>query len=718
MTKLSKGWFLHALLLAASFVILAWPIALNPGLVAGAVGAVVGTWIAEAMIARRYRVGVVGGTGVAIIVLGWLATRTVLASSLFATSVSPIVAIQFSEMLRWATVATGACVLLRGTALIFRVALAVEGTMAVAAVVATVSAHRDGMIARPLAVSDWFWRQGIDPVFAFLSLGIVAAMLLAGLLLHGRSRVRALIQLGLVFLLSLFMAKRINETALDVPQKNAVGGPLQKDKDDTDRNGGGGSNQQGQGKSNRPPPPNSDLPDADPKARSRPAAIVVFHRDATTSGGLYYFRSAAFSQFNGSRLVQATMPGVDPDARLDFPSGKRPVKGVPEGAVGRIEVATDVALLSHHNRIFTLTDAIEVAPKPNPDPARFSRAYQVVSSVLSADLGEFIELPAGHPAWDDQTWELYTELPRDERYHQLAARLQSRLKEDYNRSPLALALTVKQYLEETSTYSFSRKYQGSEPTGEFLFSEDRKGYCVHLAHAAAYLMRALGLPARVSAGYAVEEQNRGSGSALLIKNGDAHAWAELYLQGVGWVPIEISPEQTDVEPMPFEEKDLQQLLGEMARRESRTERTVVVNLPIMQILRAVWAAMPWFLLGLVLFAYGVKAWRLWAPAFSRRRPRVAYRAALDQLSAVGLTRAHGEHREGFASRIQGVAPSMAPLTAGLSGYVLGSVQAPEARAGAPLHRLADAVGAEIRRAVPMWRWLLGLANPISWWWSR
>ncbi|CAN0597428.1 unnamed protein product, partial [Laminaria digitata] len=170
-------------------------------------------------------------------------------------------------------------------------------------------------------------------------------------------------------------------------------------------------------------------------------------------------------------------------------------------------------------------------------------------------------------AWDERLWSHYAEIPHDERYHDLARRLQSGLREDYKSDPMALAFTIKRYLETKSTYSFQRKYVGKDPTAEFLFSEEKRGYCVHLAHSAAYLLRAVGVPTRVSAGYAVPASNLGRGSALLIKDGDAHAWAEIYLAGVGWVPIEVTPEKTDIEPPQFNEQDLQQLLGEMARQE-------------------------------------------------------------------------------------------------------------------------------------------------------
>src|SRR5690606_26724776 len=77
----------------------------------------------------------------------------------------------------------------------------------------------------------------------------------------------------------------------------------------------------------------------------------------------------------------------------------------------------------------------------------------------------------------------------------------------------------------------------------FLFG-DLTGYCVHFAHAAVFLMRAVGVPARVGTGYALPEANRQGGSALLLRNSDQHAWPEVYLGPGEPMP---SPAQTAVD---------------------------------------------------------------------------------------------------------------------------------------------------------------------------
>lgn len=68
---------------------------------------------------------------------------------------------------------------------------------------------------------------------------------------------------------------------------------------------------------------------------------------------------------------------------------------------------------------------------------------------------------------------------------------------------------------------------------EFLFSAKR-GFCEHYASAYVFLMRAAGIPARIVVGYQGGEFNR-SGNYISVRQFDAHAWAEIWLPGEGWV---------------------------------------------------------------------------------------------------------------------------------------------------------------------------------------
>lgn len=728
-TRTQLSLIVHAVLLAVAVGVFAWPIALPTGIAFGAIGAAYGVYLAEKAIQRRYRLPAILAAALGIVLLGRLMIYVFVAATWMSELITPVAALHFAEALRWGTVALALALSLRAISVRYRAALAIEGGVVVIAVATTVAAHRNGMIARPLEISDWFWTQGIDPVVAFLSVGLAGGLLLAGVLAYGRSPRRTIAQLAFVLILGIVLAFRIHGADLDDNDKEPPPGQAKNEQ----QGGGGGKGGQnggqgGQGQEQQQKQggfKQDDMPQpGGGNQHNRPAAIVVFHKDVMPSTGIFYFRHAAFSQFNGSRLVETTRSDVDEDLVRSFPVARQEVPGPKRDVTGRELVATDVALLTEHRRLFALIDPVEVSPMPNPEPARFRRAYGVVSSVITASFDDLLDTNAGDPNWSDDVWEYYTSVPKDPRYTKLAKELRAQIRSDYQRDPIALAMTVKRYLEENSTYSFKKNYEGEDdPTAAFLFSEEKKGYCVHLAHSAAYLLRALGVPSRVSAGYGVPAENLGGGSSLLIKQGDAHAWAEIFLEDIGWVPIEVTPEKTDVEPNNFNEKDLQQLLGEMARKEGRESSTPYQGPRLMDFIRAAMAWVPRILLAALALAYLWKFWRLFRPYFAgaKKQPIVAYRAALDRLSAAGILRAHGEPRERFAKRVGEVAPSFQPLTAKHVGVAFGSRDALRSVAsvdGKSLAQLSGRVGSEIRKKVPLWRWAIGLLNPISWLWSR
>lgn len=77
---------------------------------------------------------------------------------------------------------------------------------------------------------------------------------------------------------------------------------------------------------------------------------------------------------------------------------------------------------------------------------------------------------------------------------------------------------------------------GPEPVDEFLFGT-RRGFCEHYASSFVFLMRAAGVPARVVTGYLGGELNP-LGDYLIVRQSEAHAWAEVWLQGEGWVRVD------------------------------------------------------------------------------------------------------------------------------------------------------------------------------------
>ena len=100
-----------------------------------------------------------------------------------------------------------------------------------------------------------------------------------------------------------------------------------------------------------------------------------------------------------------------------------------------------------------------------------------------------------------------------------------------------------------------RTDNGKQDFLRYTLEQTKNGYDVHYATAATLMLRYLGVPARYVEGYYVSADDASkvkAGQTVKIKKKQAHAWAEYYLDGVGWIPFEVTPGYTD-------EKEEQQL---------------------------------------------------------------------------------------------------------------------------------------------------------------
>ena len=85
-------------------------------------------------------------------------------------------------------------------------------------------------------------------------------------------------------------------------------------------------------------------------------------------------------------------------------------------------------------------------------------------------------------------------------------------------------------------YTLEPPLLGPDSVDEFLFTT-KEGFCEHFASAFVFLMRAAGVPARVVTGYQGGDLNRFD-NIITVRQADAHAWAEVYLSGQGWVRVD------------------------------------------------------------------------------------------------------------------------------------------------------------------------------------
>lgn len=92
------------------------------------------------------------------------------------------------------------------------------------------------------------------------------------------------------------------------------------------------------------------------------------------------------------------------------------------------------------------------------------------------------------------------------------------------------------FRDQDFVYTLKPPLMPENPVDTFLF-DARRGFCEHYASATAFLLREAGIPARVIVGYQGGEYNRDL-NYWLIRQYDAHAWVEAYIEGTGWIRID------------------------------------------------------------------------------------------------------------------------------------------------------------------------------------
>ena len=104
--------------------------------------------------------------------------------------------------------------------------------------------------------------------------------------------------------------------------------------------------------------------------------------------------------------------------------------------------------------------------------------------------------------------------------------------------PSARVSAVVQYLQSNHRYSLSIRPGPGDPVSVFLLRK-LDAHCEYFASAAVILLRCVGVPARYVNGFYAHEA-AGDG-ATVVRQRDAHAWAEAWIDGAGWVTVEATP---------------------------------------------------------------------------------------------------------------------------------------------------------------------------------
>ena len=132
-----------------------------------------------------------------------------------------------------------------------------------------------------------------------------------------------------------------------------------------------------------------------------------------------------------------------------------------------------------------------------------------------------------------------------EGYNPRTSALARQWRRDAGSDDAAILRRALQWIQADFAYTLDTPLPGRHAVDEFLF-EQQAGFCEHFSSAFVVLMRSAGIPARVVTGYVGGYRNP-VGGYWLVRRSDAHAWAEVWLAGRGWVRVDptaaVAPER-------------------------------------------------------------------------------------------------------------------------------------------------------------------------------
>ncbi|MEV5341063.1 DUF3488 and transglutaminase-like domain-containing protein [Streptomyces sp. NPDC052676] len=159
--------------------------------------------------------------------------------------------------------------------------------------------------------------------------------------------------------------------------------------------------------------------------------------------------------------------------------------------------------------------------------------YTVTSLDVRPTARQLADAPAPPPALRREFTELPDSLPA------VVARTAREVTEGAA-NPYEQAVKLQEYFALNGGFEYDTEVDVGSGSGAIArFLRDKQGFCVHFSFAMASMARTLGIPARVAVGFAPGTPQADGTVSVGLR--DAHAWPELYFEGVGWTRFEPTP---------------------------------------------------------------------------------------------------------------------------------------------------------------------------------
>lgn len=252
--------------------------------------------------------------------------------------------------------------------------------------------------------------------------------------------------------------------------------------------------------------------------RSNEVAFRVDFEDKVPAQSMLYWRGPVMAKYDGSRWYRARRHALN---RLNLtvtePAVKYTVTLEPNGEHWLLALDMPTKLIPDS----VMTEDFQlVSTKKINDLLRYSMESRLAYQVGENESLEYLGLTLEYP---------------DNRNPETIA-LGKSLAERFDRNEDIIDTVLTMFRQQEYFYTLQPPALGDNAVDEFLFGT-RRGFCEHYAGSFALLMRAAGIPARVVTGYQGGEYNN-VGNYLIVRQSDAHAWTEVWLENRGWVRID------------------------------------------------------------------------------------------------------------------------------------------------------------------------------------
>ena len=259
---------------------------------------------------------------------------------------------------------------------------------------------------------------------------------------------------------------------------------------------------------------------------------IAFRVKFSGNGGIpapqnSYWRTIVLDRYDGQRWISSPAANTLPQKALDrLPSHP-----------GNVIAQHIIMEPSNQHWLFAL-DLPTSLPNPGEFSLQLTQRWEVHSNRLVQERLQYdvLSQPGNSLQQILTPAELRNSLQLPKSTNPLTINWARQLQQQTPNPALLVQQVLSHFRNQPFHYTLSPPVLGEQQIDDFMFST-RSGFCEHYSSAFVFIMRAMGIPARVVTGYQGGEMNPIDG-LMTIRQSDAHAWAEVWLDQQGWVRID------------------------------------------------------------------------------------------------------------------------------------------------------------------------------------